>query len=428
MSSPKPPARRGRKPHKDQLTAEDDALLAALGVDLTPRQEAEHTPRQLRALAGFEEIQRFVQQHGRPPSVDAEDVFEQIQATRLRSLRRKPDCVQLLAPLDAQGLLAPDPEADAQDAREAVAAMDINTLDDMDDDALLAALGITPETAPALAALTQLRHVRSAAQIRAAEEVARRDPCPDFDEIYKPLFDQVQADLQTGLRHTRRFANNARISRGDWFIVDGLIAYVAEMGAPIKAPNGEPDARLRVIYSNGTQSNLLMRSLKRALNKDEAGRRILADDGQARLELEEGDTQSGTIYVLRSLCDHPFVAQHRELIHKIGVTGGSVQKRIAGAAQDPTYLLADVQVVATYELANINRTRLEALLHRLFASAQIDLTLQDRFGRPVKPREWFLLPLAVIDQAVQAIRDGRITRLRYDPQSASLTPTQGASR
>ena len=212
--SPKPRI----KPHKDRLTAEDDELLAALGVNLTPAQEDEHTPRQARALAGFEEIQRFVQQQGRLPDAGAEDVFEQLLAMRLHSLRKQPDCVQLLSALDAQGLLAPDPEADAQDAREAVAAMDINTLDDMDDDALLAALGITPETAPALAALTQLRHVRSAAQIRAAEEVARRDPCPDFDEIYKSLFEQVQADLQSGLRHTRRFANNARISRGDWFI------------------------------------------------------------------------------------------------------------------------------------------------------------------------------------------------------------------
>ncbi len=130
--------------------------------------------------------------------------------------------------------------------------------------------------------------------------------------------------------------------------------------------------------------------------------------------------QSGTIYVLRSLSEHPYVAEHREVIHKIGVTGGKVEARIAHAEHDATYLLAKVQVVATYQLANINRTRLEKLLHRLFAPARIDLTLQDRFGHAVKPQEWFLLPLAVIDEAVQRIVDGSIAGYRYDPAQAQL--------
>ena len=293
------------------------------------------------------------------------------------------------------------------------------------DDALLAELGLDQaddEPATDVQDITRLRHVRPIAQIRAAEEVASREPCPDFD-AFQAQFAQVQAELQGGLRLTRRFAQNARIQAGDFFIVDGQLAYVAEVGPPIKAPNGENDARLRVIYANGTQSNLLMRSLQRALNKDPMGRRVLSADGQASLDWDADDVQSGTIYVLRSLSDHPVVAQHRELIHKIGVTGNDVQARIANAAHDATYLLAGVQVVATYQLANIHRTRLENLLHRLFAPAQIELTLQDRFGHTVKPREWFLLPLEVIDQAVRAIQDGSITRLRYDPQQAALVPT-----
>ena len=118
--------------------------------------------------------------------------------------------------------------------------------------------------------------------------------------------------------------------------------------------------------------------------------------------------------------DHPMVAAHRELIHKIGVTGGKVETRIADAVHDATYLLADVEVVASYKLAAINRTKLEALFHRLFAPAQLDLTIQDRFGHPVRPREWFLVPLPVIDEAVQRIRDGSITNVVYDPKSARL--------
>jgi hypothetical protein len=132
------------------------------------------------------------------------------------------------------------------------------------------------------------------------------------------------------------------------------------------------------------------------------------------------DIESGIIYVLRSLSSHPFVAEHRELIHKIGVTGGKVETRIAGAVMDATYLLADVEVVATYKLHNLNRIRLENIFHRLFGAAQLDLTIEDRFGHPVKPREWFLVPLHVIDEAVQRIRDGSVTDVVYDPETARL--------
>ena len=194
------------------------------------------------------------------------------------------------------------------------------------------------------------------------------------------------------------------------------------MGEVFRTPNGEPDARLRVIYSNGTESDLLLRSLQRALYKDEAGRRITEpDDGPLFSSTwDEGDIESGTIYVLRSLSTNPFVAEHRELIHKIGVTGGKVETRVANAAQDATYLLADVEVVATYKLSGINRTKLEAIFHRIFAPAQLDLTIHDRFGNPVRPREWFLVPLHVIDDAVRAIQDGSITGLVYDPKAAQL--------
>ena len=137
---------------------------------------------------------------------------------------------------------------------------------------------------------------------------------------------------------------------------------------------------------------------------------------------EPDDIETGTIYVLRSKSNHPFVAEHRDLIHKIGVTGGKVETRIAGADKDATYLLADVEVVATYKLHNLNRVKLEGIFHRLFGAAQIDLTIEDRFGHPVKPREWFLVPLHVIDEAVQRIVDGSLTGLVYDPEMARLAP------
>ena len=129
---------------------------------------------------------------------------------------------------------------------------------------------------------------------------------------------------------------------------------------------------------------------------------------------------SGLIYVLRSKSDHPLIAQHRELIHKIGVTGGDVERRIANARLDPTFLMADVEVIATYKLEGINRTRLESLIHRIFAPARLDIQIRDRFGNPIVPREWFLVPLFVVDEAVEKIKDGTITEYVYDPQAAKL--------
>ncbi len=206
-------------------------------------------------------------------------------------------------------------------------------------------------------------------------------------------------------------------------ILSGQLAYVAEVGETIKAPNGESDARLRLIYANGTESNLLRRSLQRALYKDDTGRRLTDTDMGPLFgdSPEPDDIESGTIYVLRSQSTHPFVTEHRELIHKIGVTGGKVETRIAAAAKDATYLLADVEIVATYKLHNLNRTRMENIFHRLFGSAQIEVTIDDRFGNPVKPREWFLVPLHVIDEAVARILDGSIVDMVYDPTTAQLT-------
>jgi hypothetical protein len=254
--------------------------------------------------------------------------------------------------------------------------------------------------------------------------VANRTPCANFEK-FQPLFEQAERELKAGIRKALRFGRDASVEVGNFFVLGGQLVYVAEMREQFRTPNNEINARLRVIYGNGTESDLLLRSLQRALYKDEGGRRLSDPDlgplfGEAK---ESDDIESGLIYVLRSLYDHPFVVEHRNLIHKIGVTSRKVETRIAGAAKDATYLLADVEVVATYKLHNVSRTKLENVFHRLFAAVQLDLTLEDRFGNPVKPREWFLVPLHVIDEAVQRIRDGSITTLTYDPSVAKLAVT-----
>lgn len=385
----------------------DRELLDALGIEVEVAKPKTLSARQERIVAGFEDIQRFYEEHGRAPRHGEDrDIFERLYAVRLDRIRELPECRELLEPLDVQGLL------------RLTGVADIGA-EFLEDDELLAQLGVPPSGAEDI---TRLTHVKSRAEIAAAEEIAQRKRCEDF-ERFKPLFDAVRRDLDNGARQARRFGENAAIQKGEFFILGGQIAYIADMPEELETTeHGHAQGRLRIIYDNGTEGDNLLRSFVRALYKDETGRRITEPDAGPLFggEAGEDDLESGTIYVLRSLSEHPVIAANRELIHKVGVTGGSVQTRIANAARDATYLLAPVDVVAEYRLYNINRTRLERVLHRVFEPARLDLALPDRFGAEVQPREWFFTPLPAIDEAVQRIRDGSITEFQYDPASASL--------
>ena len=391
-----------------RYTEDDDALLDELGVEVETKKETSRTAREERVIAGFEEIQRFFKQHGRAPQHgEGHEIFERIYAVRLDRLRELADCRALLKPIDHQGLLAGTGPAS------------FSAPDELDDDELLEQLGVNTASTPDI---TELRHVRSAAEKRAAEEIANRQKCENFDR-FKQLFEQVQTDLRNGLRETRRFERKSEIATGRFYILGGQKAYVAAMEEPFTNEHGNVDARLRVIFDNGTESNLLMRSLQKALQQDPAGRRIIEPSAGPLFadQNEDGDEASGTVYVLRSKSEHPAVTAHRNVLHKIGVTSGDVARRIANARLDPTFLMADVEIVATYELYNINRTKLENLIHRIFGTARLDIEIKDRFGQPIIPREWFLAPLFVIDEAIKLIKDGTITDYTYNITNASLT-------
>lgn len=358
--------------------------------------EGGRPPREERVLAGFEEIQRFVDQHGRPPrDQEGADIFERLYAVRLESLRRKPDCRAILQPLDTAGLLGP-PVDEKEDP------VDLSELD----------------TLVGTDSVTTLKHVRSIEEKRAAEEVAHRQRVEDFAP-FNAMFEVVQKELASGVRSTRRYGGTLKeLAVGRFYVLNGQKAYIDAMGVPFENEQGKQDARLRVVFDNGTESNLLMRSFQKALQQDEAGRCF--DDTDLGPLFGEERSQSGTIYVLRTKSDRPELATHRNVLHKIGVTGGSVETRVANAKLEPTYLLADVEIVATYTLYNINRTRLETLLHRLFSAARLNIEITDRFGNPVRPEEWFLVPLSVINEAVKLLEDGSIVDYVYDAPNGRL--------
>lgn len=415
-SSPKSNPESSPKSSRTQITDDDLALLAELGIDTSTPEPPKRTPREERIIAGFEEIERFVEEHGRlPQHGDDRDIFERMYAVRLDRLRDADECRELLQPLDSRGLL--DATTTIEPPR-----------DEISDAELLASLGIDLNADDDL---TELKHVRSRQEIKAAEEIAQRTPCEDFAE-FKPLFQQVKQELKIGDRRTVKYQDDATINQGDLFILDGQTVLVADLGEPFIS-NGLLNCRLRLVYNNGTESDLLLRSFQRSLNKDKTSRRItkIATDYGPLFNQDppieptpsrkpEADITTGYIYVLRSQSDDPLIAANRSVIHKIGVTGGDVNRRIANAKKDATYLLADVEVVASFKLENINPKKLEALLHRFFDSARLDLEFPDRFGTLVKPREWFFVPLTAIEAAIQAIQDGTIDRYAYDRAIASL--------
>ncbi|WP_271252586.1 GIY-YIG nuclease family protein [Pseudanabaena sp. Chao 1811] len=396
-----------------KYTTDDDlALLEELGLEITTDQTDQLSAREERIIAGFEEIQRFVEEQGRMPQHGSDrDIFERLYAVRLDRLRESSECREVLKGLDAGGLL------DANNINQS-SESDIAEITDAE---LLAALGA--ETDPAQD-ITHLTHVRSRQEIKTAEEIAQRNQCADFAE-FKPIFDQVQQDLKSGQRQTIKYQDNAAINQGDLFILDGQKVIVAEMGKWFTSDYGLPNSRLRVVYDNGTESDLLLRSLQRALNKDKTSRRITTPDlGPLFSDTPaKDDLVTGYIYVLRSKSDDPFIVANHSIIHKIGVTSGDVKKRVANAPKDPTYLLADVEIITTFKLANINPKKLEALLHKFFDHVRLDVQLQDRFGIPVKPREWFLVPLEVVESVITKIKEGNLDQFRYDPETANLVRT-----
>jgi hypothetical protein len=335
-----------------------------------------------------------------PPMVDAPSVSERGLQIKLNGLRNDLSLRNVLMPYDRHGLFSDG----APVARQ--------TLDDiLDDDDLLS----TPQDD-----IFDLVHVRP--PTARPDEVAERQVCKDFEK-FKPLFEQCVRELSDGKRKAIAFANEQEIEGGEFFILNGVMVYVAEVGET-HIRNGKKNARLRLIFDNGTEGNNLLRSLATELYKDPNGRRVTSTNMGPLFEdrPREGDTQTGMIYVVKSLSSDPEIRKLDGLLHKIGFTAGRMEVRIQNAKDDPTFLMAAVHPVATYTLYNIDRVKLEHLLHTFFSEVRLNLEITDRFGKKIKPREWFLLPPEVIAEAVSRLKDGSIVNFQYDAGRAAIIP------
>ena len=125
---------------------------------------------------------------------------------------------------------------------------------------------------------------------------------------------------------------------------------------------------------------------------------------------------------MKSLSTDPEIRKLDGLLHKIGFTAGKMEVRIQNAKDDPTFLMAGVHPVATYTLYNIDRVKLENLLHTFFAESRLNIEITGRFGKKIKPREWFLVPPGLIAEAVSRLKDGSIVNFQYDAGRAVIIP------
>lgn len=396
------------------LEEEDDLGL----LQVTLRARAARSPDRERDAQLVAEVNAFFDRTGRvpdPASRDHDEMRLGVIWGRLAAKGADPD----LADMDRNGLLlgkdyALEPEPVEPDWRDERADDDVPTsLDDIFDDDELEVSD----------ALTTIRNVTPAEDRLVPDHRAEFYPCHDFDR-FREMFEQTQAALEAGEREVRAINHKeeVRVDEGSLFIRKGLLTYVAEK-AEMTARAGKRDHRLRIIFSNGTESDPLLSSFRKALADDPTARAVhrhglgaMDPDWEAdRIDL------TGTVYVVRSKSSEPQIAEVRNILLKIGVTTQEVRRRVADARNDPTFLLAPVEVVATYDLVNLSWRKVEGLLHRFFDAARPrDLWITDRFGRKVYPREWFYVLPEHVSRAVQAIKDGNLHEMEYDPESQTI--------
>lgn len=378
----------------DDILADDDDLL-----DVKPSNNQVSTEDQ-RILNSFEEINSFIDKHGRKPAeTDKPTVSERGLKMKLSGILGNAAIHEALSSYDRHDLLP----------TEAIAApQSLDEILDLDDDILS-----TPQDD-----IFVMVHARPSAA--RPDRVSERKPCEDF-ENFKPLFDECLKKINAGTRRTMKFAKEQEIDAGEFFILNGVMVYVAEVGET-HIRNGKKNARLRLIFDNGTEGNNLLRSLATELYKDANGRRVTSADAGPLFDakIEDGDTQTGMLYVVKSLSSDPEITKYNGMLHKIGFTAGKMEVRIQNAKDDPTFLMAQVHPVATYTLYNINKVKLEHLLHNFFADARLNIEITDRFGKKVRPREWFLLPVEIIAEAVSRLEDGSIIDYEFDLDSGLI--------
>jgi hypothetical protein len=347
-----------------------------------------------RLTEAFMEINEFFSLHNTEPKSGG-DIHEHKLASRLKHIRENKEQRDFLEKYDTYGLLK-------------IEKKDIDTVSDIFKDDDLDLLSIEDSSVFNIKNVPEIRQDRSDPDF-----VAQREICADFDQ-YEYLFAQVQRDLKNGTKKLATFVES-EMKQGDFFVLGGVLIYLEKIYDPYRGNSQKLNRRTRCIYENGTESNVLLRSLGKRLS--DAGYAV--KDNPNIVSVEDGDLETGYIYVLKSLSDNPRIASTKNLF-KIGFSTTSVEDRIRNAQQDPTYLMAPVSIVSTYTCINMNPQRFERLIHRFFSDSCLDIEITDNNGKSYTPKEWFIAPIMVIGNVIELIMKGEIVNYTYDKATESI--------
>ena len=360
-----------------------------------------------RLIDSFQEIVDFFEKHGRLP--EEKNVTEFKLQARLKSLNNDENKKSILKPYDNHNLLNHTEE--------------IKSVSDIFDDDDLGLLD-TDETL----SIFSLKNVTSSKDREEADFVARRKPIKDF-EPYEQIFQKVHQELKEGKRKFVEFKED-NLKEKTFYILDGILLFLEKADIEVQEKilsSGNrirKDGRTKTIFENGTESNMLYRSLyKRLLVNGKTVSHNAADYNldlvrNANLLMEE-DIETGWIYVLKSKSKRREIASIDNL-YKIGYSKVPIKERVKSASNEPTYLMADVQIISTFKCYNVDPHKFEQLLHRFFANVCLNVDIYDNAGRRITPREWFIAPLLVIEDAIQLILSGKIVDCRYDTASEQI--------
>ncbi len=371
-------------------------LLGLLAIDEPKASSA--SPHDSRLIDSFREISEFYETNQRCPEL-GDDIGEYRLASRLAAIKKDPKKVKILLPYDYYNLLE-SKETKSVSVDELISDDPLGLLDG-DDEA---------------DSIYTLSHVKPSERLR-PDYIAHRKVCKDFD-LYKDAFQRIHDDLEHGRRRLIEF-KEGDLHEGSYYVLRGVVLYLEQNHAvkqKIEYKSGSKvrrEGRTRCIFDNGTESSMLYRSLGKALKLDGFCISDVIDSSATNVTINSSDVQNGYIYVLRSLSRAPQIRSIRNL-YKIGYCSGDVTTRIKNAVHEPTYLMNDVEVVLTVRCYNLDVPYLEASIHSFFRDVNVYFEVRDEEGIIHYPKEWFTVPLNIIEEAIPLIVDKKIDSYRYD--------------
>ena len=374
----------------DEILADDP-----LGLLNEPKSRAKALNEDDRLVGSFEEINTFIDKNGSEPTKST-NMQERTLHARLEGIRQNPEKIEYLKPYDRFNILQ---------------EVEINSIDDILNDDVFGLLGSDDSDD-----IFTLKNVPK--EREQTDFVAQRKPCKEFDK-YEQLFEDVQHDLKSENRKLVKF-NERFFEEGNFFVLKGVLAYLEKILKPEKDKFNKLDARTRIVFENGTESNMLLRSFGKGLYEDgyfvsEHEERVLDKLSQ----ITDKDNKSGYIYILESLSQDDKISSIKNL-YKIGYSTTDVKDRIKNAINEPTYLMAPVRIISVYETYNMNTHKFEQLIHRFFGKVCLNLDIYGNDGKRFTPREWFIAPLEAIEQTIELIITGKIVSYRYDEKNEEL--------